>query len=292
MTDNYSYTPLLEGVDFGDPRLKAIEGDFWIGYDAANAALAKMEYFFQKPQRNRPLNLALIGNTNNGKSMILDRFYRLHKPIRDLKNDNFQRPALVIEQPSVPDEKRLYNEILSALGSSVRNTDSIESRLHTVLVICKNLHTRVLIIDEFHKMLAGSVTRQKQHLNAIRSLCNQLKIPVIVAGTEDVRNALNADPQLANRFETIRLKKWQYDKDFLRLLISLEKVFKLDQKSNLADPKIAKKILALSEGTIGEIVNLLRSAAVHAILTGDEIITPNTLEKIDWIVPSKRHREG
>jgi hypothetical protein len=44
----------------------------------------------------------------------------------------------------------------------------------------------------------------------------------------------------------------------------------------------------MSEGILGEIHEVVKRAAVHAIRSKDERITLETLEKIRWTQPSKR----
>jgi hypothetical protein len=49
-------------------------------------------------------------------------------------------------------------------------------------------------------VLAGPLLRQRQFLNVIKHLGNELQIPIVAAGTQDAFNAIQTDPQLANRF--------------------------------------------------------------------------------------------
>ncbi|WP_255530675.1 TniB family NTP-binding protein [Novosphingobium sp. NBM11] len=44
--------------------------------------------------------------------------------------------------------------------------------------------TKVLVLDEIDKMLAGSPRQQRIFLNTIRFLTNDLRIPIVCAGTE------------------------------------------------------------------------------------------------------------
>jgi hypothetical protein len=48
----------------------------------------------------------------------------------------------------------------------------------------------------------------------------------------------------------------------------------------------------MSEGTIGELSSLLNRAAVRAIRTGEERITPKLLDDLQWTAPSKRREEA
>src|ERR1022692_1499809 len=86
------------------------------------------------------------------------------------------------------------------------------------------------------------------------------------------------DPQLSNRFEPALLRRWTLTDEYLRLLASFEVALPLERPSRLAQLTLARKILNLSEGTIGEISALLTGAALAAIERGTEQITSNVLD--------------
>lgn len=83
--------------------------------------------------------------------------------------------------------------------------------------------------------------------------------------TAEAIRAVQADPQLANRFNPEILPKWKLDQEYLRLLASFEKVIPLKQPSNLINRELAELILNMSGGTIGEISTLLNMASIFAI---------------------------
>jgi len=57
---------------------------WWINHPRAQAALERLETVFTiGPGRIRPPNLLIIGPTNNGKSMVAEKFLRLHPPYRN-----------------------------------------------------------------------------------------------------------------------------------------------------------------------------------------------------------------
>ena len=59
-------------------RIARIRAERWIGYSRAREALAKLEELLTHPVRQRMPNLLLIGPTNNGKSMLIEKFRRTH----------------------------------------------------------------------------------------------------------------------------------------------------------------------------------------------------------------------
>lgn len=57
-------------------RIKHIEKDQWIGYPRAQQALEKLHHLFSHPKRSRMPNLLIIAPTNNGKTMLIQKFFR------------------------------------------------------------------------------------------------------------------------------------------------------------------------------------------------------------------------
>jgi hypothetical protein len=66
----------------------------------------------------------------------------------------------------------------------------------------------------------------------------------------------------------------------------------LERLSRLADLTLARKILSLSEGTIGEISTLLTCAALAAIERGTEQMTSNVIDDCGYVSPRERRRSS
>ena len=89
-----------------DERLQYARADRWIGYTRAAEALGRLETLFAWPARQRMPNLLLTGPTNNGKSMIIEKFRRAHPPVSH--PDREEIPVLVVQMPSDPSVGRFY----------------------------------------------------------------------------------------------------------------------------------------------------------------------------------------
>jgi hypothetical protein len=63
-------------------------------------------------------NLLLIGPTNNGKSMIVEKFRRMHPPVSHPDHEHI--PVLAVQMPSEPSVIRFYVALLAAMGASLR----------------------------------------------------------------------------------------------------------------------------------------------------------------------------
>jgi len=59
-------------------RIRRIRTDRWVSYARAEAALTAMDDLLNFPKRTRMPNLLLVGPTNNGKTMIVEKFRRAH----------------------------------------------------------------------------------------------------------------------------------------------------------------------------------------------------------------------
>src|SRR6516164_9093889 len=82
-------------------RIRRIRTDRWIGYTRAELALTQMEDLLSFPQRTRMPNLLLVGPTNNGKSMIVEKFRRTHLPHeRDSPQHALSVPILKVQMPA------------------------------------------------------------------------------------------------------------------------------------------------------------------------------------------------
>lgn len=271
-------------------RVANIRADRWIGYTRARQALSRLEELLSHPKRQRMPNLLLIGPTNNGKSMIVEKFRRDHPPAPRSAGEPERTPVLSVQMPSGPDIKRFYSLILGAMGVPVYSNQSLSHKEDHTLYMLEAMDVRVLVIDEVHNILCGPVPRQREFLNLLRFLGNELKIALVCVGIRDAYLAIRTDTQLENRFEPFALPLWDDDDEYASLLASLEAVLPLRRPSHLSEPELATYILAKTEGTIGEIVTLLTRAAVAALKSGHECIDRSLLDAVDYHSPSERRQ--
>jgi len=96
-------------------RIRRIRTDRWIGYARAESTLTAIEDVLSFPKRTRMPNLLLVGQTNNGKTMIVEKFRRSHAPVGapDTEDGVAHIPVLKIQMPAGPDERRFFAAILA-----------------------------------------------------------------------------------------------------------------------------------------------------------------------------------
>jgi hypothetical protein len=272
----------------GDERIRHVRAERWIGYPRALAALDRLETLFAWPSRQRMPNLLLIGPTNNGKSMLVEKFRRAH-PSRVLP-DREDLPVLCVQMPSEPSVSRFYMALLGALGAPLVPRQRLADLERLALTLLRAVGVRMLIIDELHNILAAHHGGRREFLNLLRFLGNELRIPLVGVGTREAYPAIRSDDQLENRFAPMVLPLWEVDEETCSLLASFAAAFPLRRPSNIGTPDMARYLLTRSEGTIGELAQLLTAAAVAAIESGEEAIDRRTLTLADYTGPSERRR--
>jgi len=269
-------------------RIDRVRSARWIGYTRSKEILDKLDDLLTYPKKHRMPNLLIVGDTNNGKTMIINRFHQNHLAYDNPEGDGIILPVLIIQSPPIPDEGRFYNAILEAVFAPYRASDRADKKQFQALKTLQRVRLKMLIIDEIHNLIAGSQNKQRHFLNTIKYLGNELQIPIVGVGTKDAFVALQTDPQLSNRFEPAVLPRWEMGNDYLRLLASFERMLPLKQPSNLVETALALKLLSMSEGIIGELSAVLTKATIKAIQSGEERINIKLLNSIKWIQPSDR----
>lgn len=272
-------------------RIEFMDMPRWIGYKSAQHILDTLQGLMNKPSRPRMINLLIVGEPNNGKTTIIRRF-------RDLcgqgyVNDDGEpvKPIVIAEAPPSADEKGLYISILECFFAPYRASDPASKLRYQVIHMLRYCHTKVLVIDEFHSLLTGSAIKQREVMNAIKLLCNELAIPIVGVGTREAVRVLHTDPQHASRFDVMTLPTWELNQDFQRLLASFEKVLPLKKPSKLHEPELASLIHAISEGNTGNIHRLLIECATEAIESGKEQIDKSIIQRKTWLRPTRGIRE-
>lgn len=280
-----------------EERIAYISEDRWIHYPQAEEIIKTLETIktYEK-NKTRVTSILLVGSSNNGKTSLLEEFIR-RNPSYDYYSENPDKltkeffdnynaigiPALYILAPSEPSETRLYSNILNSIYAPFKERDTIARKQYLVEYYMNLLNIDMLIIDEIHNILSGSIAKQKQILNAIKNLSNHLKIPIVLSGTKDSLRAVSTDTQISSRFRPIYLKKWKMDKNFVSLLATFLKTLPLKKESNILTPNTAMEILEISDGNIGDIVGLLKKAAIYAIDTKSERITLKEIKECGYI---------
>ena len=277
-------------------RMLFIEEPRWIQYTAATTILGKLEWLLDIPKRNRMPNYLIVGEPNNGKTTLVRTFYEtrgLPTTPSGMNTDNEpSKPIVLAEAPPSADEKGLYISLLEQFYAPYRSTDPVLTLRNQTLHLFRTCRTRVLIIDEFHSLITGTVRKQHEVMNVLKRLCNTLMIPIVGVGTRAAIQILRHDSQHTSRFTVVELPLWKRNREFQKLLVAFEKTLPLKKPSELHRSKTAGLLHDISGGNLGDLRFLLSECAKTAIETGTERIDPPLIKKHEWIQINKPSADG
>jgi hypothetical protein len=275
-----------------ETRIAELKKKKWIGYNAANKVLAKMEDLLNHPKTHRMPNLLIKSDTNNGKSFLLKRFIKSHPSYENYDSESLVIPVVSIEIPSEPTPDVIYSLILQAMHIPYRDSYKKEVKSRKVFDAFERFGVRMLIIDELHVLMNTTKLKKAQLLDTLKYIGNTTQVVIVGAGTMEAHTAIVSDGQLANRFEPAVLPQWKLNTDYRKLLATFELIIPLEQPSDLQSQLIATEVYSMSSGWIGEINEILTRSAIKAINSGEERITLDILRSIDWLTPERRRYTG
>ncbi len=264
-------------------RMRSLQRDRWIDYPRATEALQRLERLLNAPERERMPCMALHGDSNIGKTLIVSKLRREHPSTFDEIKGVERRQIVAMQMPATPDQHRFYAALLFELGAPHSATASLTTLERLARDLLRRIAPRMLIVDEVHHLLAGGHREQRASLNLLKYLANDLKFSVVVVGTSDALLALETDAQMRSRFTPFEIPRWRESDEFRRLLSAFERVLPLRRASNLAQRGVVEFLLAASGGLTGEISRLLNEAAELAIGDASERITMKHLEHVGQV---------
>jgi len=271
-------------------RIQRIKPIAWINYPRAKAILAKLEDLLEAPKSPRPDNLLLVGDSNSGKSAIAFHFLEKHPEIPAPDKDAKHIPVVYIECPEKPEEKRLYDLLISKVGGVIPDTASISAIQRSLCETYDKIGVRLIIIDEIHNALRGGPSQQEAFLTLIKGISNRTQTPIVTIGIQTAFRLMVTDDQISNRFDPVPLPKWDMSEDYLRLMASFEQRLPLKEPSVLTQLDLANVILAETNGLLGEMFKLLAKATAEAIRNKSEKITIDLIRSIGWVAPGARNK--
>ena len=168
-----------------DERIAKVRGGCWIRYSRAEEITARLDHLLQLPTTHRMPNLLIVGETNNGKTALVNHFLAQHRAQVGGSGKPSCIPIVAVQAPPLPDERRFYQAILAQVFAPFRASKSAGQLQYEVLRLLATVEVKLLIIDEIQHVLAGPLLKQRQFLNVIKYLGNELQIPIVAAGTHE-----------------------------------------------------------------------------------------------------------
>lgn len=265
-------------------RIAFIQTDQWVHYDVAETLLRRMGMLVSHQRIIRMPNLVVVSRSGNGKTALLKEFMR-QQPSEVRTDMTIRSPVLSMSMPGTPSVSTMWSALLFAacIDHNIRWSPAL--KLRNVKLVLVDYETRVLVIDEMNN-LSRAGREAGDILAELKMLSNDLNLSIIAAGTQEVINAMNADPQMRSRFDPIALPPWSLSRDYLRFLKTYEALLPLPEPSELASAPMARMLFSMGQETIGNTVRILKKAAELAIRERRGRIDLPVLEAIEWTPPN------
>lgn len=291
MTDlNHIHPDFRDAVEMPDnERLKFLRQERWLGYPAAEAIMCEVNDLLQGARQTRPLSYLILADANNGKTTLIEKFLERYGEAYVEDDGTPNRPVIAIQAPPIADSRALTLQLLVATVAPFRKSASTVSLRMDLIDHLRYLKTKMIIVDEFHSLISGGPKAQRQVMNTLKFISNELRISVVGFGTKSAAGVLHADPQYASRFEVLHLPQWNLDENFQSLLKGFEMVLPLREASKLYAPELATLIYEVSGGNLGNVRMALIELASQAIKAGDERITVDLVKRNSWL---KKRKSG
>ena len=257
-------------------RIRPILGERWVHYPRADHVLQILNRLLDHPTTRMP-SIAIYGDSGMGKTMIMEKFRREHPPLFDGEAGVERTRVLALQMAGKPGERRLYAQILTALGAPQNPRAGVVDLEQVALRLMRAVDIHVLVLDEVHNILAGTFREQRIVLNTLRYLSNELKISLVCFGVNEAREAISGDVQLARRFEEFPLPRWSADAGFEQLVLAIIRNLPLRQPTVLS-ARAVRKLLQVSDGISSKVFRMLNDLAIEALKTGAERITDEAIE--------------
>ena len=259
-------------------RIKAIYGARFVPHPNAKRVLDRLNFLVGYPKCARMQCLLLYGDSGMGKTMVVEKFLREHPSTFDAASGVARIPVVSVQMPPTPDEKRVYTQLMSAVGAPSLANERLHVLEERALRLLRKLEPKVIVIDEVHHLLSGSAREQRRSLNLLKFLANELRVCMVAIGTADARIAIQTDLQVASRFEPCHLPRWGATEAFRGFLTSFLKGLPLHEPSEITGREAVHLLLLRSSGITGRIALILARAAEMAIRKGTETINAQCLD--------------
>jgi hypothetical protein len=221
-----------------------------------------------------------IADPDTGKSAIIQAFAEEHvrKPRGKGEADLVE---LIIVEPDSASDVEFIDDLLIKLRSEfeIQRLSDKKKHLHALL---REHGVRMIIIDELHAILEGSIKQRRKIWTIIKKLANLHQITFVIVGTDLAEMSLTRDGQIGSRFPfKAELPLWVDGPDWVDFLVAFEATLPLRKPSNLWEEKIRKYILDRAKGVLGVAVLLMQLAAIEAVTSGAEQITVEILKRVN-----------
>jgi Cdc6-like AAA superfamily ATPase len=271
--------------------------DMWVPYKRAEYFLDEWSSWMTWPESSeKPCHL-LHGNTGTGKSTLVQKFVDTFPRSRiNVGKDAEYIPILQVNVKADPAPRALYDAILMAFGGAPYSGTLLNELEHLVKDKIEKTGVKCIAFDEIHHLFhvkAGTGRPMLNTIDRIKLLNENLKISILLIGTQEALNVIGSAPELRRRFPPKVLDRWYDAKDieYRQFLTDLESILVLREPSRLSTTRFSEYLFEHDQGLRHNIIDLIRRSTIYALKHNVEKLTPELVEQCieyhQWEAPAQ-----
>ena len=231
----------------------------------------------------------ISGSPGTGKTTALTQLGRTHELVTRSRHpgDSSRIPVIYVTVPPAATPRMLAVEFARFLGLELPSRANLADITNTVCAVAAHVHADLVLVDEIHNI--SLATRSGAEVSdQLKYFAERLPATFAYAGVDVEAQGLFAGPrgrQIAGRFTVIPAAPFDYGTPEQRgtwqaMITAMETMLRLHEHAPGALPGMAELLYRRSGGMIGSLSQLIRGAAVLAIESGTEKITPGLLDAV------------
>ena len=232
--------------------------------------------------------MTLYGPSGAGKTGFIESYVR-KRSAGGKSPDTRVVNSLYVETPHQASVGDFLTEVLDVLGDGLYKRGTVAERLRRVLGFLKKTETQILFVDEAQHIEAGGPRQTDLFLNLLKTLSNRSRLPIILAGSEDLYELIRTNKMLYNRFPPVALPAWRLDDDFTTLVTKVLQTLPIQHRGPLPRA-VLHQLFQMSDGALGTLVQLMECAAIAAIRAGHERLDLDALQAVAHRFPAWRDK--
>ena len=232
-----------------------------------------------------PQCMALEGMPGTGKSTLVKHYAATFARYHTM--DGTKIPVFYMETPSPVTVKGMAARMLEVLGDPAAHKGALWSMNSRLIHFIKTCEVQLVILDDFHHLIDKETNRILETVSDwLKVLIKETNVPFLVVGIEGkVEQILEANEQLSRLFavrEVLMPFVWEAAdentiKTFAAFVRYAEEGVGIPLSDELPRHELLYRLHYITNGVVGNVMNLIRFAALLAERQGLDQLTLATL---------------
>jgi hypothetical protein len=232
-----------------------------------------------------PQCMVLEGMTGTGKTTLIQAYVGAFS--RYETSDGTKIPIFYMETPSPVTVKGMAARMLEVMGDPAAHRGSLWSMNARLIRFIQACEVQLVILDDFHHLIDKDTDRVLETVSDwLKVLIKETNVPFLVVGIEGVVDRiLQANQQLSRLFaarETLAPFGWDLSDEgtmaeFAAFVKYVEMGIGMALPNELPRTELLHRLHYVTEGVVGNVMNLMRYAALLAQKQGTGQLTLSIL---------------